>query len=60
MKIIDVPEPSKIDRKPDQTISLIEEGDSIHDDFTIQTVEMRSYNQKNEQNYQIKVMDLIQ
>ena len=49
MKIIDVPEPSKIDRKPDQTISLIEEGDYIHDDFTIQTVEMRSYNQKNEQ-----------
>ena len=45
MKIIDVPEPSKIDRKPDQAISLIQEGNSVQDNFEIKTVEMRSYKQ---------------
>ncbi len=45
MKIIDVGEPSKINRKPDQTISLIQDGNSVQDGFQIRTVEMRSYKQ---------------
>jgi len=45
MKIIDVAEPSKINRKPDQIISLIQNGKSIEDGFQIQKVEMRSYKQ---------------
>ncbi len=46
MKIIDVPEPSKIDRKPDKTISLIQKGNLVQNDFEIQTVEMRCYLQQ--------------
>ena len=45
MKIIDVVEPSKIDREPDQIISLIKNGKSTENGFQIQTVEMRSYKQ---------------
>ena len=45
MKFIDVAEPSKIDCKPDQIISLIQNGSLIQDEFKIQTVEMRSYKQ---------------
>ena len=41
MKIIDVPEPSKIDRKPDQAILLIQKGNSVQNNFEIQTVEIR-------------------
>ena len=50
MKIIDVNNPSAIDRKPDQSIVLMKEGNSIQDGFKIQTVEMRSYNQHVDQN----------
>ena len=45
MKIIDIAEPSKVDREPDQTISLIQNGNLVEDGFKIQTVEMRSYKQ---------------
>ncbi len=43
MKIIDIAEPNRINRKPDQTITLIHDGTSIQDGFQIKTVEMRSY-----------------
>ena len=50
MKIIDVAEPSKITREPDQTVSLIQNGKSIEDGFQIQKVEMRSYKQAIDKN----------
>ena len=50
MKFIDVAEPSKIDCKPDQIISLIQNGSLIQDEFKIQTVEMRSYKQHTDEN----------
>ena len=50
MKIIDVAEPSKIDRNPDQIITLIQNGSLVQDEFKIQTVEMRSYNQHTDEN----------
>ena len=50
MKIIDVAEPSKINREPDEIISLIQNGKSIEDGFQIQKVEMRSYKQAIDKN----------
>jgi hypothetical protein len=50
MKIIDVGEPSKINRKPDQTITLIQDGNSVQDGFQIRKVEMRSYKQNVDKN----------
>ena len=50
MKIIDVAEPSKINREPDEIISLIQNGKSIEDGFQIQQVEMRSYKQAIDKN----------
>ena len=50
MKIIDVAEPSKITREPDQTVSLIQNGKSIEAGFQIQTVEMREYKQNIDKN----------
>ena len=50
MKIIDVAEPSKINREPDEIISLIQNGKSIEDVFQIQKVEMRSYKQAIDKN----------
>ena len=50
MKIIDVAEPSKINREPDEIISLIQNGKSIEDGFKIQKVEMRSYKQAIDKN----------
>ena len=43
MKIVDVAEPDKINRVPDQVITLIHDGTSVQDNFQIKTVEMRSY-----------------
>jgi len=45
MRIIDVSEPSKIDRKPDQIIQLIQNASLVQDGFKIQRIEMRLYNQ---------------
>ena len=50
MKIIDVGEPSKINREPDQPVSLIQNGKSVEDGFQIQTVQMRSYKQNVDKN----------
>jgi hypothetical protein len=50
MKFIDVAEPSKIDCKPDQIISLIQNGSLIQNEFKIKTVEMRSYKQYTDKN----------
>ena len=50
MKIVDVAEPSKIDREPDQTISLIKNGKSVQEEIQIQIVEMRSYKQNVDKN----------
>ena len=50
MKIIDVAEPSKINREPDEIITLIQNGKSIEDGFQIQKVEMRSYKQAIDKN----------
>ena len=50
MKIIDVAEPSKIDSSPDQIIALIQNGNLVQDEFKIQTVELRSYNQHTDEN----------
>ena len=50
MKIIDVAEPSEINREPDQTVSLIQNGKSVEDGFQIQTVQMRSYKQNVDKN----------
>ena len=50
MKIIDVAEPSKINREPDEIISLFQNGKSIEDGFQIQKVEMRSYKQAIDKN----------
>ena len=50
MKIIDIAEPNRINRKPDQTITLIHDGTSIQDGFQIKTVEMRSYIQNTKTN----------
>ena len=43
MKIIDISEPKKINKKPDQIIKLVTDGKSIQNGFQIQTVELRSY-----------------
>ena len=43
MKIIDISEPSRINKKPDQIIKLVTDGKSIQEGFQIQTVELRSY-----------------
>ena len=50
MKIIDVAEPSKINREPDKTVSLIQNGKSVEHGFQIQTVQMRSYKQNVDKN----------
>ena len=50
MKIVDVAEPSKINREPDEIISLIQNGKSIEDEIQIQIVEMRSYKQNVDKN----------
>ena len=50
MKIIDVAEPSKIDRNPDQIITLIQNGSLVQDEFKIQTVELCSYKQHTDEN----------
>jgi len=49
MKIIDIAEPSKIDREPDQSMTIIQNGNSIQDGFQIKTLEMRLYNQRIDQ-----------
>ena len=49
MKIIDIAEPSKIDREPDQSKTIIQNGNSIQDGFQIKTLEMRLYNQRIDQ-----------
>jgi len=49
MKIIDIAEPSKIDREPDQSMTIIQNGNSIQDGFQIKTLEMRLYNQRKDQ-----------
>ena len=49
MKIIDIAEPSKIDRAPDQSTTIIQNGNSIQDGFQIKTLEMRLYNQRKDQ-----------
>ena len=43
MKIIDISEPSRINKKPDQIIKLVTDCKSIQEGFQIQTVELRSY-----------------
>jgi len=45
MKIIDITDAAKINRDPDQIISLIENGHEIYDTFEIQTIDLRSYKQ---------------
>ena len=49
MKIIDIAEPSKIDREPDQSMTIFQNGNSIQDGFQIKTLEMRLYNQRKDQ-----------
>ena len=49
MKIIDIAEPSKIDREPDQFRTIIQNGNSIQDGFQTKTLEMRLYNQRIDQ-----------
>ncbi|MCV0372676.1 MAG: hypothetical protein K5793_03890 [Nitrosarchaeum sp.] len=43
MKIIDLYDPSRVDKTPDGVHVLLESGNFIHDGFSIRAVELRHY-----------------
>ena len=49
MKIIDLHDPLRVDRIPDDVEVLFSSGDFIQDDFKIARVELRLYNEKTDE-----------
>lgn len=49
MKIIDVSNPKRVDRKPDKTITLLSSGDFVEHDFVIKKVELRLFVEKTDE-----------
>ena len=50
MRIIDLHDPSRVEKKPDKVIVLLSAGNFLQDEFTISKVELRLYNEKTDQN----------
>jgi len=46
MKIVDLHDPSRVDRTPDDVIVMVSSGDFAQDDFIICKVELRLYNER--------------
>ena len=48
MKIIDLHDPQRVNRTPDDVKILFSSGEFVQDEFTISKVELRLYNEKND------------
>ena len=46
MKIVDLHDPTRVDRTPDDVIVMVSSGDFAQDDFIICKVELRLYNER--------------
>ena len=46
MNIIDLHDPQRVDRLPDESITLLSSGNFVQDEFTISVVELRLYYEK--------------
>ena len=46
MKIVDLHDPSRISRAPDDSVTLFSTGNFVHDSFVILKVELRLYTEK--------------
>ena len=46
MDVIDLHDPNRISKTPDDVKVLVSSGNFIQDEFTISTVELRLYNEK--------------
>jgi len=46
MKIVDLHDPTRVDRTPDDVIVMVSSGDFTQDDFIICKVELRLYNER--------------
>lgn len=46
MDIIDLHDPSRVNRNPDDVKILLENGDFVQDEFTISQIELRFYQEK--------------
>ena len=50
MKIIDLHDPSRVNRNPDDIKALLETGNFIQDEFKISRIELRYYIEKVDEN----------
>ena len=50
MRIIDLHDPSRIEKNPDKVIVLLSTGNFLQDEFTINKVELRLYNERTDTN----------
>lgn len=48
MKIVDLHDPKRVEREPDDVKTLFSSGDFVQDEFIISRVELRLYNEKND------------
>ena len=46
MDIIDLHDPSRVNRNPDDVKTLLENGDFVQDEFSISQIELRFYQEK--------------
>ena len=57
MKIIDLHDPERVNRNPDDILTLLKSGNFVQDEFTISQIELRLYREKIDQ--RIGVFSLI-
>ena len=50
MKIIDVAEPDRINKKPDKIIQIVQNAKIVQEGFQIQAIELRLYTQHTDKN----------
>ena len=50
MRIIDLHDPSRVEKKPDRIVVLLSTGNFLQDEFTINKVELRLYNERVDEN----------
>ena len=59
MKIIDLHDPTRVDRTPDDVIVMVSSGDFVQDDFIISKVELRLYNERVDEKIRCFFIDYI-
>ncbi len=48
MKIIDIPNPKRVQKSPDKSIDIFSQGEYMHEGFKITKIELKLYEEKND------------